>query len=145
MWEALMEALSGLGSSIGEGAGSLWDSAAGAAGQFGQGAANFGGNLWQGAMQNPWGALSSVGQLGAQGAQMFMGQDQGQGGMDAGAMSQMQQPGGPTPQQMRRNIGDQQSKGLSGASPDFMAAQAGVTPEELNQLLGYNPNGQGAT
>lgn len=143
MWEALMEALSGLGSSIGEGAGSLWDSAAGAAGQFGQGAANFGGQMWQGAMQNPWGALGTLGQLGGQGAQMFMGQGE-QGGMDTGAMAQMQQPGGPTPQQMRRNIGDAQSRGLSGASPDFMSNLAGVTPAELNQLLGYNPNGQGA-
>lgn len=142
-WDALSEAASGLG--LGDMFSGLWDSASGAAGQFGQGAANFGSNLWQGAMQNPWGALG----LGVQGAGMampyIMGGQQGQGGMDQGAMSQMQQPGGPTPQQMRRNLGDQQSKGLSGASPDFMASMAGVTPQELNQLLGYNPNGQGAT
>lgn len=138
-WNALTEAASGLGDMFG----GLWDTASGAAGQFGQGAMNFGGNLWQGAMQNPWGALG----LGMQGANMAMPYIMGhgdQGGMDTGAMTQMQQPGGPSPQQMRRNIGDIQSRGLSGASPDFMASMNGMTPAELDQMLGIRSGGQGA-
>lgn len=135
MWEALMEALSGLGGSLGEGAGSLWDSAGGALGQLGQGIS-----------QNPWGALGA----GVQGAgalmPYFMGQgdQQGMGGMDPTSMQQMQQPGMLSQAQVKRNIGDQASRGLSGASPDFTASMAGMTPDELSQMLGYNPNGQGA-
>jgi hypothetical protein len=55
-----------------------------------------------------------------------------------GQFSQMQQPGGPTSQQMaRRRLGEAQSQGMSGASPDFLATMAGVTPDELSQMLGW--------
>lgn len=143
-WDALQQAIGGAGSSLSD----LWGSASQTAGQIGGGIADFGGNLWNSAMQNPWQALG----VGVQGASQFapylMNQSGAQGGnmgMDVGAWAQMQQPGGPTPQQLRRNIGDVQARGLSGASPDFMAAMSGVTPQELDQMLGYRSSGVGAT
>lgn len=141
-WDALSEAASGLG--LGDMFSGLWDSASGAASQFGQGAANFGGNLWQGVQGNPWGALGT----GMQGAGMMMPYFMGQGNQGQGDMSAMQQMqpsgGGMTQAQVKRNIGDQAGRGMSGASPDFTANMAGMTPQELEQMLGYNPNGQGA-
>jgi hypothetical protein len=35
----------------------------------------------------------------------------------------------------RNSIGDMQSRGLAGASPDFLANETGLTPEELDQML----------
>lgn len=125
---------------------SLYNGAANVASQAGSGIADFGSNLWGGISQNPWGALG--GTLGAanQFGQLYMGMQnpQNTGGFDSGAQIQMQQPGGPTPQQLRRNIGDAQARGLAGASPDFMASMAGVTPQELDQMLGYHYGGPGA-
>lgn len=57
-------------------------------------------------------------------------------GMTPGLAGQMQQPGGATGSQVRRRLADTQAQGLSGASPDFLASMAGVTPEELERMMG---------
>lgn len=142
-----MDWLNEIMSLVGGGLSDIWGGASQAVGQAAGGLGDLGSSAWSGLQQNPWGALGAGLQGAGALAPMFMGQggQQGQGGMDVGAWSQMQQPGGPTPQQLRRNVGDAQARGLSGASPDFMASMAGVTPEELNQMLGYRSGGQGAT
>lgn len=142
MFDWLTDIVSGIGGNLSD----LWGGVSGAAGQFAGGLGDLGGSMWSGIQQNPWQALG----VGLQGAGTFAPMLLGQGGqqpqgMDVGAWSQMQQPGGPTPQQLRRDIGNVQSRGLSGASPDFMASMAGVTPEELNQMLGYRSGNVGAT
>jgi hypothetical protein len=125
-------------SSIGGGASDLFAG-------LGEGASKLGSSAWQGISNNPWGAVGGALQGAGSLSPLLMGQGQQQGGlgMDAGALSQLQQPGAPTPQSLRRNIADAQSQGLSGASPDFMASMAGVTPKELQQLLGMNYNQPG--
>lgn len=49
---------------------------------------------------------------------------------------QSQQGQGVDQSMIRRRLSDAQSQGLSGASPDFMAQLAGVTPNELTQMMG---------
>ena len=117
---------------------------------IGGGASDLGSKLWEGVSSNPWGALGTGVQAAGSLSPLLMGMGQGQQqggfGADPGALSQLQQPGAPSPQALRRNLADAQSQGLSGASPDFMASMAGVTPKELQQLLGMNynqPGGQG--
>lgn len=134
--------LTELVSSLGEGAMSLLGSA-------GEGLAGLGGNLVSSAAQNPWGAIGGLAQAGGSIAPYVMGgsgmgDGGGMGGMGGGVGAQVQQPGGPTPEQLRRTIADKQGQGLSGASPDFLASMAGVTPQELDQLLGYRAGSQGA-
>lgn len=134
----------------------LYSGAANVAGQVGGGIADLGSSLWGSIAQNPYAAINAgLGVGNTLGGLLMGGQQQPQqmgyqnpqmyGGFDQGAQTQMQQPGGPTPQQLRRNIGDAQARGLSGASPDFMASMAGVTPQELDQMLGYRFNAPGAS
>ena|SRR2546421_10461483 len=83
---------------------------------------------------HPLETLSLAGQgLGLAG--QFMGGG-GQPQMPANLEGQLQ---GAAPAQVagvrRQTLGDLQSQGLSGASPDFLASQMGLTPEELDQMM----------
>lgn len=87
------------------------------------------------------GNLLQAGGAGLQAAPMLMQAFGGAGGQqlpDVGLNTQIQQPGGPTPQMMRARLADAQAAGLSGASPDFLANMSGYTPDELNQIMGLN-------
>lgn len=126
-FDDLISALGSIGGTVGDVAGSA-----------ASGLGDFGSNLWSGILNNPMQALG----VGASGFNAFApymfggGQDQNafQG---AGLQAQMQQPQGPTPQQIKRQLSNAQAQGLYGASPDFLATMSGVTPDELNQMLGY--------
>lgn len=119
-WGAVLEALSGLLT----GAGSL--------------ATGIG--SWAG--QNAGSLLG----LGLQGLQLAPGL-MGAGGQDAPIGMQAQFANlAPDDQAMRRKVlstqQGMQGQGMSGASPDFLAAMAGVTPEELKRLMGQGFGGQ---
>ena len=117
-------------------------------GGVGGAASDLGGAAWQGLSSNPWGVLGTGLQTGDTLMRMMMMNGQGgggdQGGMSMqGLQSQMGQPAGPTPEMMRRRLADSQAAGMSGASPDFLATLAGVTPDELTKLMGYQYGGGG--
>ena len=141
MWEELLSLLSSAGQGISEGAGNLWEGVLGVGGQAAQGAANLGGNLWQGIQSNPWGAIGAGIQGAGSLAPMFMGGQPDQSFAGAGLQAQMQQPQGPSQQQIKSRLATAQAQGLSGASPDFLAQLNGVTPDELNQMLGLGQRG----
>ena len=100
-----------------------------------KGAGEFGGQALDSVANNPFGALGA----GIQGAGALGGMFNDAPQMpEMGQFSQMQQPGGPTNQQMaRQRLGKSQEQGMSGASPDFLATLAGVTPAELSQMMGW--------
>lgn len=112
-------------------------------GSLGSGAASLGSSVGSAIENNPFGALS----LGLQGASaaspFFLGSPGGgQQIPDVGLNTQLQQPGGANPTQVKARLADTQASGLSGASPDFLASMAGMTPRELEQMMGLRP-GQG--
>lgn len=86
--------------------------------------------------QNPTGALGAGVQGAGMLAPLFMQQNQAQM-PELGQQSQIQQGGATNQQVARRRLGDAQNQGMSGASPDFLATMAGVTPEELSQMMGW--------
>ena len=123
-----LSALSSIGGSIGDVAGSA-----------ASGLGDLGSNLWSGILNNPAQSLGAgLSGFNAFAPYLFGGQQDQSGFQGAGLQAQMQQPTGPSPQQVRRQLGNAQAQGLYGASPDFLAQMSGVTPSELDQMLGYN-------
>lgn len=134
---------SGGGQAVGTAASGIGDAAAQYGSQLGGTALDFASGLGQGIINNPIGALG----LGMTGfntfAPMFMGgggggnQQQQLMGMPANFQYQAQ---GSDPSQMagmkRQMMGDLQSRGLESASPEFLANQMGLTPDELEKLMG---------
>ena len=136
MWEWLTKIIEGIGQSgVGQAAASAaaqvpWTDVLGL-GIQGLGAAD------------KMGAFGEGGLFGADQMPMF---GNGQMSMFGGGQMpgiQAQTAAGANPAGVRRTLSDAQSQGLSGASPDFLATLAGVTPEELTQLLGLQGGGQG--
>ena len=82
--------------------------------------------------------LWHAGALGLQGAglgaQLAQGSPQQQMPMSMLGTSAMQP--GVDPGAVRSRLAQSQAQGLSGASPDFLSNQLGLTPEELQQILG---------
>lgn len=131
MWEWLSSLLGGAGEAIGQGASAVgaaasavpWNDVIGL-GIQGLGAAN------------SMGAFGPGGLFGNDPSNLMGSPYLGMGGQMPGM--QAQAAGGANPAGIRRALADTQSQGLSGASPEFLASMAGVTPEELEKLLGYN-------
>ena len=91
--------------------------------------------------QNPLQSLGLGAQVFSTAAPFFMGGGATQ--IPSNLESQLQ---GVAPSQAagvrRQTVGDLQSRGLEGASPDFLANQTGLTPEELDQMMGRRGGGQ---
>lgn len=131
MWETILDLIGGGGDWLTNLVGGGGEAAAGAAGAAGS------------LSDVPWGQILGQG-LGLAGQGLGIAGQMGAfgGGQETPNFPmpgmQAQQSAGVSPQMMRRRMADAQSQGLSGASPDFLATLAGVTPEELNQMMGLS-------
>ena len=123
MWDAIIDAV------IGSGGGA--DTGGGIAGLLGG---------------VDWGTVAGTGLglagTGLQAYQMYnslnppeMPQMQMPSGWGTGMMGQMGQ--GATQEQIRGRLTGSQERGMSGASPDFLAAMAGYSPQEFEKMMGY--------
>lgn len=124
----LVDALSGAAGSAGEAVG-------GAAGAAGGAGLDWLKSLGGAAGNNPMAALGLLGQGFGMAAPYLMGGGQQPGQQPTTEMApQAPQAGGP--QAARARLAQMQGQGLSGASPDFLATQLGITPDELDRLMG---------
>lgn len=122
----LVDALSGAAGSAGEAAGAVGGAGLDWLGKLGGAAGN-----------NPMAALGLLGQgFGVAAPMLFGGGGQQPAADMSTAMMAPQAPQAGGPQAARSRLAQMQGQGLSGASPDFLATQMGITPDELDRLMG---------